>query len=129
MPIQLIALVLALILFGPQILLISSSMRTCFENEGITEKDAEMFFNRSTLGKISPKMKCFGACIVESMNLIDGCNLKYEEAKKNYTMEQKFDMVLALDVCKDSAKGSGRCECGYEVFNCIDNYYEKHVRQ
>lgn len=74
-------------------------------------------------------MKCFAACVVESMNLLDGCNLKYEEVKQNWTMERKFGMIVALDACKDSAKGDERCECGYQVFSCLDNYHNKNIKQ
>ncbi|XP_055854017.1 uncharacterized protein LOC129917855 [Episyrphus balteatus] len=71
------------------------------------------------------KLTCFAACMMEQMNITNGCSYQYELGKQHVIgrkMNNK-DFVDALDICKDSAQGKERCECGYNVYKCITDYF------
>ncbi|XP_055856491.1 general odorant-binding protein 56d-like [Episyrphus balteatus] len=121
---KIIALVLIVFVFQCMVENSQCTIMSCIPLSGITENEAVALLHRN-LTQITPKIKCFGACMVEDLHLIDGCNLKYEEAKLNFDLEGQSNMTFALDECKNSIHSSERCECGYELFKCMDDVFSK----
>ncbi|XP_055854023.1 uncharacterized protein LOC129917862 [Episyrphus balteatus] len=100
----------------------------CIKTENITQQEySDMVQNKARLPDIenqtNERFKCYTACFLEAMNIMDGCSYQLE-AGKRYAVRNNIDRLLVpLDLCKDSSKGNERCNCGYNVFKCLmDNF-------
>ncbi|XP_055854016.1 uncharacterized protein LOC129917854 [Episyrphus balteatus] len=100
----------------------------CLEIEDVSLEEASTIIHTKIPkfeDQSNKKLTCFAACMIEQMNITHGCSFQYELGKQHVLGRKIYDedLVNSLDICKDSAQGKERCECGYNVYKCITDYF------
>nr|QYL00057.1 OBP34 [Eupeodes corollae] len=114
--IALIVLMIQEIIAGPEDVI-------CRQKIGITFEESSDFLQRAKIPEIRDQMdqkyKCFVLCLMEEMNILDGCSYQLELGKQRVSEMGLAKLIPILDSCKDSSVGSEPCDCGYNVFKCV----------